>query len=290
LTTIQQNFMALNQAALSQNNTAIEQHYRLRNESDSINEVSSSLFTDEQLTELKRVATEMFEKTAPGDCLLFLGRSPLWIAEMFKALNYPRDVLCIPYSGGSKLGSVINTPEEAFDAYKEFLKSKGLNTSFFDKNPDRKVYIVDRIETGMSVISFMTLVKEITPKFNKENCLILGFGDITEAESCHSGLIVMERDTLIETCKKHAQKQKYTLGVDFYSDEWGNWKQKDFNPKKSDIVVARQAQIASWVQKIRVKKGSSPNNGHKPKYLFFNFIVLSLYLNQALVLYQLLFW
>ncbi len=246
---LQETATKISEAFSSRKKSDHEKAYRLIPKKLTPENVNEALFKESQLVELMRIATFIYDHTKENDVVLMLGRSPLWISEMFKCLEFKREILEIPFSGGSDLLSTasLDIPEEAFIAYKDFLGFKGLNQDFFSKQPGRKLVLVDRVEKGYSIISFSNILKEISPSFNNHTVDIIGFGDQTSINiGGNFQFIVMEHETLAETRKKHGDNYIYSLGVDFFADEWINWRNKDFNPKLSEIVIARQEQIKSW--------------------------------------------
>lgn len=234
----------------------VERSYRTMNtaKSYSSEEIAASLLSESQLEELFRVTQCIYENTQEGDCVLFLGRSPLLPYEMFSALELPRQTLCIPYSGGTKLNStrMLEIPEENFFEYKEFLRTRGLTENFFAKY--NRLVIVDRVESGKSVLFFRNLLGEINELFSRSP--IIGFGDRTDLRTDDKEIffIVMNDETLKETCKKHTERQEFSLGVDFYPEEWRDWRTKDFNPKITPIALARKNQIHELAVELAAQK------------------------------------
>ncbi len=249
--------IGVNKNLLSNKPHKIEDSYRTMNNYHMFTpvEISNNLFNSDHLQELARVAHCFVEKTKENDVLLFLARSPLWIHEMFVALKLPRQTICIPYSGGKSISgaNTLKVSEETFLAYKAFLKSKGLSGDFFKYGKNKRLVIIDRIESGASIIFFRNLLGEIDKRFLSSS--IVGFGDKPKiyCDGNDITFITMEQSTLLETCKKHFDKQKFSLGVDFYSEEWIDWKKKDFNAKPTPIVKARQDQIQEWVKTQLIK-------------------------------------
>ena len=194
-------------------------------------------FTPEGIKGIFEVADQIISKTFSDDILFFIGRSPLWFQKAMETRNEERSCKLIPFSGGSKVAAVIQEREKneeynftiaQLQHYSDYLRSLGINVDLL-KNPKRKIILIDRWESGLSLMVFSTILQSLL-KLPAERIRILALIE-TEFSVCAEkdlmdsiGIdhIYIPKEALKETVLKHDLTQSCALSSSFYLRDWHN--------------------------------------------------------------------
>lgn len=218
-------------------------------------EISESLFSTDALNENDRVAKEIKKILAQKTLPIFIGRSCEWIMEHFKR-RYPNEqFIKLPGSGLYNLNRVDNdfvpiTPDEAIEAYKEFLKSFKLSSMVFENELYDSITLVDRTESGDSILALLTLLHEIDNRFDLQGNTVKFIGIVSQR---HEGkfkfpTIVVSKSALEQSVKKHDFDQAKTLSRSFDWPHWKNWKTFNFYPTPLAPAQARLKQVEMFCE------------------------------------------
>lgn len=218
-------------------------------------EISESLFSKEALMENDRVAKELKETLDPKTLPIILGRSCEWIMEHFKK-HYPdQPFIKLPGSGLYNVNRIDNNftpiiPDDAIESYKEFLESFNLSLMVFESNQYDSITLVDRTESGDSILAVLTLLNEINKRFDPlgNKVKLIGITSQGHGAKFKFPTIEVNDTTLKQTVKKHDFDQEKTLSRSFDWPNWKSWKTFDFYPTPLAPAQARLKQVESFIK------------------------------------------
>ena len=111
------------------------------------------LFTNAHLEAISQTASAIIRNTGPHDVLVFLGRSPLYIAESIEAKGANRNIRRVAFS-------MLMADEPDRQALRAFRNYLGLNDLSPWRTTKGKIFIIDHLSRGHTVRTFAQILKD----------------------------------------------------------------------------------------------------------------------------------
>ena len=112
-------------------------------------------FTEDNLKSISGTADAITRLTNESDILVFLGRSPLYIAESLESKGARRQVHRIAFSD-----AVIAPTRSQLLSYRRYLESNGITPERIAKAAPNRVYLVDYALSGRTIVAFANILKD----------------------------------------------------------------------------------------------------------------------------------
>lgn len=217
-------------------------------------EIAESLFSKEALLENDRVAKKLKEILDPKTLPIVIGRSCEWIMEHFQRRFPSQPFVKLPGSGLYNINRLNDklepmTPDSAIEEYKKFLQSFDLSTKVFVSNQYHSITLIDRTESGDSILALATLLQEIDPRFSPNKINFIGVISHEIEKKFNFPTIVVNNITLQQTVQKHDFDQAKALSRSFDWPNWKNWRTFDFYPAPLAPAQARLTQVEMFCTK-----------------------------------------
>ena len=205
-------------------------------------------FTQRHLRSISKAADIITDLTDEEDALIFLGRTPLYIAESLESKGVERQTYRIAFS----MKGLMSPHSIEADAFRRYLEDSGLTPETI-ANISGKIYIVDTVEYGNTIRDFAGILKDwavekghsVQSVTEKLEVIRLIFGsplaDIGERGVLRkSGLAFVELRMHKGTLRRlSVMPRELTLGPHYPPDQW-YWPPPRFNPSEGALDLRRQ--------------------------------------------------
>lgn len=192
-------------------------------------------FSLEQLSEITSCSRLIYSQTEEKDVVVFLGRSPLWLAEFWKYKNVDRNFFTLAFSGRPFNYPGLIPAAEQLKGYRTYLNKLGFTTA--TNNLKGKFIVVDYSDNGSSICCFYKTLNTLSGQFYHRESFLnkFTFYHLTSpriAESTEQNLfaeqrrhmaffnvtqIIMDPNTLIPIANCFDEE---SLGVHFPYSDW----------------------------------------------------------------------